>query len=179
MSATTVSNWVQLASTTEEKQSRSAKQVWTNLPEFSQATQLSVFVFFFIPFFYLISAAFYRSSRSTYHVKQWVWWWHWFLQHCWRRRTRIWLHLGACARAEFWAQNQSRRRTLSPAGARDKIMLKEFFWFTMNEGPSTGKIKMSTEKQICLTTLMVTDETCAVRQKRELFWCCYWWVSCM
>lgn len=130
-----------------KKQSRSTKQVPTNLPEFSRAKQIirslpSLFIW------YSFSVAFQRSSRGTYHVKQWVWWWHWSLQHCWRRRTRIWLHLGACARAEFWAPNQSRRRTLSPAGARDKIMLKEFFWFTMNEGPSTGKIKMSTKKQI-------------------------------
>lgn len=121
-----------------------------------------------------------RSSRGTYHVKQWVWWWHWSRQHCWRRRTRIWLHLGACARAEFWAPNQSRRRTLSPAGARDKIMLKEFFWSTMNEGPSTGKRRNEhenkqtnktkrTNRETWLTTLMVTDETCFVRQKA--LWC--------
>lgn len=89
--------------------------------------------------FHFNSVAFQRWLRGTYHVKQWVWWWHWSLQHCWRRHTRIWLRLGACARAEFWAPNQSRRRTLSPAGARDKIMLKEFFCFTMNEGPSTEK----------------------------------------
>lgn len=97
--------------------------------------------------FNLISVAFQRSSRGTYHVEQWVWWWRWSLQHCWRRHTRRWLRLGACARAEFWAPNQSRRRTLSPAGARDRIMLKEFFWFTTNEGPSTGKIKMDTKKK--------------------------------
>lgn len=135
------------------------------------------FLPFFKVFFLFIFVAFPRSSRGTYHVKQWVWWWHWSLQHCWRRHTRIWLRLGACAKAEFWAPNQSHRRTLSPAGARDKIMLKEFFWFTTNEGPSTGKTKMGTKKNktkrnIWLTTLMVTDRTCIVKQKRELFWCC-------
>lgn len=66
-------------------------------------------------------------SPQTHHVKRWGVWWRSSLQHCWRRRTHKWLHHAASAAAGFSAPSPSRRQTLSPTGARDKICYASLF----------------------------------------------------